>query len=93
MPQKTTSQAKETLSIHILDGRPTQNVIVVGSTLLIYSSISETIKNAGNVLMTQKLETAKTIKIILTQRDPTDHTRGIVATVGKAIAGTLKNSS
>ena len=43
--------------------------------------------------MTQKLETAKTIKIILTQRDPTDHTRGIVATVGKAIAGTLKNSS
>lgn len=63
-------QAKETLGIHILDGRPTQTVTAVGFTLLINSFISETIKNVDTVLMTQKLGTAQTIKITLTQKRP-----------------------
>lgn len=70
LPQETTRQAKETLGIHILNGRPTQTVTAARSTLLINSFTSEAIKKAGNVLMTQKLGTAQTIKITLTQKRP-----------------------
>lgn len=70
LPQETTRQAKETMGIYTLNGRPTQTVTAAGSILLINSFIAEAIKKAGNVLMTQKLGTAQTIKITLTHKRP-----------------------
>lgn len=76
------------------EGQTTPDHEYSGATLL-NSFISETIENAGNVLMTQKLETTQAMRSLSHTRDPTDpnYSRGTAANAEKATAEAFKNSS